>query len=241
MTAADDAVLSAILSKTPVQTADGVLSVLESMVDALPPGDGICCFAKLYGAVTAQVREALALTTFHDPPWIGRLDAVFGNLFFRAVQLHLSGSDETPRAWYPLFAARHEPRAALQFAFAGMNAHINRDLPVALVLTCQEANVELSRATPQYQDYMAVNALLADVQARVKGEFVTGALAIADHLLGKADDLVANFSIAEARSGAWSHGEALWALRANMAVSATFLDTLDGLVGFASRGLLISL
>jgi hypothetical protein len=241
MTTGYDDALSAILSKTPVHSADEVLAVLESIVDTLPPGDGIWCFAKLYRAVTLQVGEALGHTTFHDPLWMDRLDAVFGNLFFRATQLHLSGSDETPRAWYPLFAARHEPRAALQFAFAGINAHINRDLPVALVLTCQEAGVELSRVTPEYQDYLAINPLLADVQARVKEEFVTGPLAVADHLLGKVDDLIANFSIAEARSGAWSHGETLWALRANAAVSSMLLDTLDGLVGFASRGLLVSL
>ena len=42
------------------------------------------------------------------------------------------------------------------------------------------------------------------------------------------------------RAGAWSHGEALWALRGSDLLSTTFLDALDGLVGFASRGLLIS-
>jgi hypothetical protein len=236
-----DAELTQILSKTPVRTADEVLGVLNAMVEALSPGDGIWCFAKLYQSVTSEIRSALGGAAFHDPAWLDRLDGVFGNLFFRAIQLFLEKSPETPRAWYPLLAARAEPKPALQFAFAGMNAHINRDLPVALVLVCQESGVELSRATPEYQDYLAVNPLLAAVEGRIKAEFLTGPLAVADHLLGKLDDLIANLSMVEARAGAWAHGEALWALRGNASLGATLVGTLDGLVGMASRGLLVTL
>jgi hypothetical protein len=222
-----------------VSSAAEALSVLGAIVDALPANDGIRAFSRLYQAVTADVRDALGSTTFRNPAWLDRLDAEFANLYFRALQLFVQGSEDTPRAWYPLFALRYEPRAALQFAFAGMNAHINRDLPVALVAACKGTGVELSRATPEYRDYVAVNPLLAGVEGRIKSEFLTGGLAVADHLLGRLDDIVANFSVVEARAGAWSHGEALWALLGSPLLSETFLDALDGLVGFASRGLLI--
>jgi hypothetical protein len=233
--------MRAIVARAPVASADEALALLDALVGALPEGDGVWCFSRLYQAVTAEVRRTLGATTFRDPAWVDRLDATFANLYFRALALFLEGSPDTPRAWYPLFAARSEPRAALQFAFAGMNAHINRDLPVALVTTCEEMGLALARRTPESQDYDAVNPILASVEAKIKTEFLTGSLAVADHLLGKLDDIIANFSIEEARSGAWSHGETLWALRANDALRGTFLDTLDGLVGFASRGLLVRL
>ena len=236
-----DDTLKRILSRAPAATVADALAILSSIVETLPPGDGIWCFSRLYQAVTEQIGTSLAQTTFQDHAWLARLDAVFANLYFRALALFLDGSPDTPRAWYPLFAARSEPLTALQFALAGMNAHINRDLPVALVTTCREAGMELSRGTREYTDYIAVNPLLADVEARIKTEFLTGPFAVADQLLGKLDDLVANFSIVEARGGAWSHGEALWALRDQVGLSATLLDTLDGLVGFASRGLLMRL
>jgi hypothetical protein len=233
--------LKAIVARTPVTSAAEALEVLTAMVDALPLRDGIRCFSRLYQAVTRDVGDSIARASFHDPAWLDQLDATFANLYFRALAMFLDGSRETPRAWYPLFAARSEPREALQFAFAGMNAHINRDLPIALVATCQNAGIQLSRAAPEYADYLAVNPLLAQVEANIKAEFLTGPFAVADHLFGKLDDVIANFGIAEARAGAWSHGEAFWALRTEAALSATLLDTLDGLVGFASRGLLVSL
>jgi hypothetical protein len=234
-----DAVLLPILARTPVSTAAEVLSVLGEIVDALPPADGIRAFSRLYQAVTTDVRDFLGMTTFSNPAWVDRLDAEFANLYFGALKLFVHESPDTPRAWYPLFANRGEPRAALQFAVAGMNAHINRDLPVALVAACEKTGVELSRRTPEYRDFLAVNPLLAGVEDRIKSEFLTGGLAVADHLLGRLDDMVANFSVVEARAGAWSHGEALWALRGSHLLSTTFLDALDGLVGFASRGLLL--
>ncbi|HVW23793.1 MAG TPA: DUF5995 family protein [Polyangiaceae bacterium] len=227
--------------QTPVNSAADALTVLGAIVDALPPTDGIHCFSRLYQVVTDEVRRSLGQSTFHDPAFMDRLDANFANLYFDAIRLFLDGSPKTPRAWYPLFLARSEPRAALQFAFAGMNAHINRDLPVALVKTYGAAGIELSRTTPEYADYCAINPLLAQVEARIKTEFLTGPVADVDHVFGKVDDLVANFSIVEARAGAWSQGETFWALRKNDAVYATLLDSLDGLVGFASRGLLLAL
>ena len=234
-------VLIPILARAPVYSAADALSVLGAIVDALPANDGIRAFSRLYQAVTADVRDALGTTMFSNPAWLDRLDAEFANLYFRALKLFVHDSPDTPRAWYPLFAARSESRAAIQFALAGMNAHINRDLPVALVTACNAAGIELSRASPEYHDFLAVNPLLANVQEHIKSEFLTGGLAVADHLLGRLDDLVANFSVVEARAGAWSHGEALWALRGSEFLSSTFLDALDGLVGFASRGLLIAI
>lgn len=128
--------------------------------------------------------------------------------------------------------------APLQFALAGMNAHINRDLPVALVETCEALGVELRTASPQHRDFRRIDAVLARTEARVKSRFVTGALAEADVALGQLDDCVAMWNVERAREAAWVNAETLWALRDTQQLGSDFLRTLDGMVGFASRGLL---
>ena len=70
-----------------------------------------------------------------------------------------------PRAWAPLFEARAKPRIApIQFALAGMNAHINHDLCLALVATCKELGLGLDLGSPQHRDYLKVNAILERVE-----------------------------------------------------------------------------
>ena len=55
-----------------------------------------------------------------------------------------------------------DPRIApIQFALAGMNAHINHDLPLALVSICQARSVELGRDSPQRRDYLKINDTIA--------------------------------------------------------------------------------
>jgi hypothetical protein len=234
--------LNDILGRTPVSTLDDVLATLTAIANALPANDGVAAFSSLYRDVTAAVRTATAGATFNDLRWLQRLDVVFGNLYFQALRQFLANDPRTPRAWYPLFADRDNPRKSrAQMAFAGINAHINRDLPVALVQVCSELGVELSRSAPEYHDYTAVNPILAQVETQVKASLLSGALAAVDGALGKTDDILANWSIDEARTAAWTNGEALWALRPFPSLSDRFLDSLDGLVGFAGRGLLVTL
>ena len=107
---------------------------MTAIDQALPPADGISCFNKLYLEVTKSVLAAVGQTTFADPGFLTRLDVAFANLFFAALSAFEAGSPDTPHAWSPLFEARASSVIApIQFALAGMNAHINRDLPVALV------------------------------------------------------------------------------------------------------------
>src|SRR5438105_2592028 len=101
-----------------------VVARMESSVSALPRGDGVAWFTRLYLAVTEGVQARLAGVTFADPRFLARLDVVFADLFFSALE---SASDPArmPRAWAPLVESRAARGIApLQFAFAGMSAHI---------------------------------------------------------------------------------------------------------------------
>ena len=119
-----------------------------------------------------------------------------------------------------------------------MNAHINRDLPVALVETWAELDLGPRRPSPQHDDFVRVNAQLAAIEERVKRSYLTGFFGFLDRLLGRLDDVVAMWNVSRARDAAWTNGTALWNLRADEALAAEFLAGLDRTVGFAGRGLL---
>jgi Family of unknown function (DUF5995) len=223
-------------------TVAEVIERLRALADASPT-DGVSAFARLYLAVTEGVQANLARATFEDPAFLTRLDVVFASLFFDALDAYARDPGSAPRAWVPLFEQRSQRRIApLQFALAGMNAHINRDLPVALVSTSTELGVDLRVDSPEHTDFEAVNALLEQTEARVKTQFLTGWVRVVDRLLhpfGRLDDVAAMWDIRVARDAAWANGETLWALRDTPRLSSDFLRTLDRTVGLASRGLLV--
>jgi hypothetical protein len=217
------------------KTVAEVVARMEAILAALPTNDGVAWFTRLYLAVTENVQAALKPRAFADPRFLERLDVVFANLFFAALE-------RPPRAWAPLLACRAQPDTApIQFALCGMNAHINRDLPVALVRTAAELGVDLGRASREHRDFTRINALLAATEAAVKREFATGIVHLADDALGKVDDRIAMWDVGRAREAAWVQGQILWRLRELPPLSRRYLDTLDRTVGFAGRGLLVPL
>jgi hypothetical protein len=234
--------LPKILSAPAVPDVAGAVARFHAIEAALPPNDGIVWFTRLYRTVTEAVEAELAGQTFADPTCLARLDVVFVNLYLDALRAWAKAPANAPKAWLPLFAARSTPRIApIQFALAGMNAHINRDLPVAIVATWQALKLKLEDPSPEHDDYVKVNTLLAQTETTVKHWFDTGFVGIADATLGSADDRIAMWDVSRARDAAWVQGEALWALRGAGFLERRYLDTLDHLVGFAGRGLLVPL
>jgi hypothetical protein len=224
-------------------TVAGVVLRLQTIEASAPPSDGVVCFARLYRQVTQGVDAELARKTFANALFLERLDLCFAGLFFSALEAYQRDPATAPSAWTPLFAQRSRRGVApLQFALAGMNAHINRDLPVALVTTCESLNLDLSERSRAHGDFERVNGLLAQVEARIKSSYLTGRLGWADrlvHPLRRVDDVVAMWDVGRARDAAWTNGQALWALRDEAPLASQFLLALDRMVGLASRGLLM--
>jgi hypothetical protein len=233
------ATLDALADAAAPATVDEVLDRLGLIVAALPEADGLAAFARVYQRVTDWVGRHLGDATFRDPLFLARLDVVFAGLFLEAVSAWVRRVD-TPRAWRPLFDCRGRPGILpLQFVLAGMNAHINRDLPVALVATCEELGRAPRVPSPEHDDFLTVNGLLARAQDEVKGELAGGVIGLADAALGRLDDRVSMWNVERARDAAWIQGQALWALRDLGPLRRAYVDTLDRTVGFAGRGLLL--
>jgi len=207
-----------------------VIARLQSVETELPASDGVARFNYLYLKVTQSVDGAAESATFEEPGFIRALDVSFAGLYFAVLDASAAGRP-LPRCWAPLFAARADPHIApIQFALAGLNAHINHDLVLALVSTCTTTGLALATGSPQHRDFMKVDGLIAAVEAQVKADYLTGLVGVADEVLGRIDDVIANWSVTEARNAAWTHAQMLWQVRGNADLTAAFEDALDGTV-----------
>jgi Family of unknown function (DUF5995) len=236
------------VTESPPATIAEVIRRLGAIEESAPHSDGVACFARLYREVTEDVGAEVTQQDFADARFLETLDVRFAGLFFAALDAYAGEPSKTPPAWVPLFAQRSQRGIApLQFALAGMNAHINRDLPVALITTCRELGHDLRESSPEHSDFERVDALLAQVETRVKSSYLTGWLAWVDrlvHRLHRIDDVLAMWDVSRARDAAWTNAQALWALGggelgAEPPLAGDYLLALDRMVGLASRGLLI--
>ncbi|MGW4816005.1 DUF5995 family protein [Kitasatospora cineracea] len=216
----------------PVLTVDQVVDRMTQLAAELPPADGVAVFNAMYLTVTRLVRDHLAAGYFDDPAAMAELDAVFAARYLTAVDDDRAG--RRPAAcWRPLFDLRAAPGVhPLQFALAGMNAHIENDLPLAVLDTCR-----LTGRTPDqlHADYLRINTLLAQVEAQVRTALLP--VPVGSPLL----HVLSVWSIDRARDAAWASVLTLWELRRLPPARALVADALSGSVGMVSRALLTPL
>lgn len=225
----------------PVSSIEDAIGRMHGIADALPATDGIACFNRMYLLVTEAVHTQVSAGFFADPAFMARLDVTFVNRFLAALRSYRSSPADAPHSWRVLFDSRADPGVApLQFALAGMNAHINFDLAPAVAQTCVDVGTEPEHGT-HHADFEKVNQTLDALTPQVRESFEQGVLLQLDRRFGGLDDLADGFSIAAAREAAWVNGEVLWRLRDEQVLARSFLNTLDRTVGFAGRALLTRL
>ncbi len=220
-------------------TVTDVIARMVQIDAELPRKDGVAYFNRLYLQVTRAVLAGAADMTFADPAFTERLDVVFAGLYFTAEGT-LGTTEPCPPAWRPLIEERAAGRAPIQFALAGMNAHINHDLPIAVVRTCEEFGITPEDGSAQHADFQRVNGILAGVEDQVAVWFETGLIAdVADVNATHVDDALAMWVISAARDLAWSHAKVLWRLRQDPSLADAYGDMLARLVELSGRGILV--
>lgn len=218
---------------------DDVLERMAAIDAALPKDDGVAYFNRMYSEVTRLVDSAVDGHVFEAGDFLPRLDVQFANLFFAAYAADVRG-ERIPPAWAPLFEARRRPGVLpIQFALAGMNAHISHDLPHAVVATCRELAVRPRENSPEHNDYTHTNEVLDHAQEEIKTWFSIGPVAVMDRLGGKVDDGFATFGIHLARAAAWQTSEIMWELADHEHLDRMFRASLGTSVGMTSRGILL--
>jgi len=226
-----------------VKTVADVLARLEAIDAALPPSDGVKWFNRLYLEVTQQVETAVPAEHQAAPGFLAALDVVFAARYFAAFDAAGDGAKLPAgyphHAWKPLFEARFASGVApVQFALAGMNAHINHDLSIVICEACAARGTEPGDDGPEHTDYQSVNGLIAKVEKKMKAWMMTGLLKDLDLAFNPVDDVVAVWDIEKARDAAWVGAEVLWSLRKLPPLRRDYEATTDRAVGFAGRALL---
>jgi hypothetical protein len=226
-----------------VTTVADVLERLRAIDRALPPSDGVKWFNKLYLEVTQQVAASVPGQPQAAPGFLDALDVVFARRYFAAFDAAGNGATlpaEYPfHAWAPLFEARFAAGIApVQFALAGMNAHINHDLAIAVCDTCAARGTEPSGDSPEHKAYESVNGLIAKVEKEMKTWMMTGLLKELDLVFRPVDDIVAVWNVEVARDAAWVRAEVIWSLRELPPLRDDYEAMNDRAVGFAGRALL---
>ena len=233
-----DPTLLATVQTTP-QSINDVVQILQNIESICVDDDGLKWFNWLYLQVTQAVQARVAAGGFTDPAWLAQLDVQFAPLYFSALKSSLCGQP-TSTCWQVLFNSRSQPAIArIQFALAGINAHINHDLAEAIVATCQVTGTTPDHGGAHYSDYTAVNSTLDGLIESAKRTLYVrlpgGALPPVSHL----EDTIAAWNVSAARESAWQNAEHLWRLRPLPLLAASFMDTLDGLTTVISKALLV--
>jgi hypothetical protein len=234
----NDAALLVAVEITPQSIAD-VVGILENIQATCADGDGLKWFNGLHREVTQAVQTRVSAQGVADPGWISTLDFAFARYYFAALQSSLSQAP-TPGCWQALFSVRNQaPIARIQFALAGMNAHINHDLPQAIVSTCKATGIAPQHGTAQYNDFTTLNATLDSLIQAARQTLHVRLLGDALPPVTSLEDTLAAWSLSAAREAAWNNAEVLWHMADAPLVTTSFLDTLDGLTTVASKALLV--
>ena len=236
-TSADQKLLE-IVSATAPTTISEVINVMQSIDGVLPNNDGLKWFNLLYLMVTTEIHDHPPADGWRDVLWITKLDVVFANFYLAAIANFLGQRTATPSSWQALFEARYRAGIdRIQFALAGMNAHINHDLSLALLQTNAELHRIPSPKGPEHGDFEDINDILEAVLPRALAFLATGILGEMVQDTGKIGRLLAIWNVRVARDLAWDfadHLRHLTGLARNIALRGQ-----DKLTGALGRGLLL--
>ena len=223
----------------PVTTVDEAIKRMQDIESALPETDGVACFNRMYLDVTSKVNADLDNGFYQDRTFMTRLDVNFANLYFDAVN-RAGDLEAVPGAWRPLFERRAvRGIEEIQFALAGMNAHINHDLPIAMVETCRDL-ATTPDADPHHADYEKVDELLDAAEEAIRRSFEDKCERAADQRLGAVANFVCNWGINCARDLAWTNAQLLWVVGQDRLARDLVLDSLTKATELAGRMLLVA-
>jgi hypothetical protein len=192
----------------------------ELRAAAFAAGDASGFFPALYSRVTERIGESIEAGAFQDGPGLDRFATQFASHYVAAAHDHL----RAPQCWQASWNVTADPRLLIvQHLLLGINAHVNYDLPRAVVEVADERGDLLSIR----HDFDAVNDVLAATYVDVVKDLdrVSRWVNSAARLGG---GHAFNFSLTLARARAWQAATAMYPLPAEG--RRAYAEQLDRLV-----------
>ena len=186
----------------------GRMSALLEPLEAA--GDRRRYFHATYQRTTVAVAEELKRGGFADPGWVERWDVAFAGLYLDALEAGLAGRVPS-RPWAIAFGAP-AGLPPLRHVLLGMNAHINYDLPQALVAVISDAQFgDAALLARREADHRAIDGVLAGRVAAEDDELarLSGPPPLLDRLLRPLNRLGTQRFLREARQKVWANAVAL--------------------------------
>ena len=198
---------------------DDLIGRMESLLAPLvETGDERRHFLATYLRTTRAVRAEIARGGFVDGPWTERWDMAFAELYLDALEVW-DATGDAPGPWSVAFSAAEAERVPpLRHLLLGMNAHINLDLPQALIAVIPDEGFDdpvlVGRRAA---DHEHIDAILASRVAAEDRELRTqerpGDRTLLDHLLTPFNRAGSKRFLKEARGKVWRNARALSAAR----------------------------
>ena len=194
----------------PGGVADSIGALLDRMRADLTRlaerGDARRFFHATYLRTTEAVGAEIDRDGFDDNDWLRRWDLAFADFYVDALDADLRG-EPVSQPWRVAFdAAREQPDLPpVRHVLFGMNAHINYDLPQALLAVISPADFDDPALVRRREaDHRHLDDVL---RARVSAEDAElGAVSrvtLLDRLLGPANRAGTRRFLAEARAKVW--------------------------------------
>jgi hypothetical protein len=194
------------------RTISGLLVRMDALVAELEAEQSSGrYFLSTYTRTTRAVAAALEDGRFEDPPWVEEWDVVFADLYLDALQAYRRDRAAAPRPWRVAFEA--EPALPpIAHLLLGMNAHINYDLPQALIEVIPPEDVDDARLMDRRRrDHERIDGVLIERVAAedVEVKKATGRLRLIDHVMTPLNQAATKRFLREARFKVWHNTLAL--------------------------------
>ena len=235
--------LTEALSPTPTDVP-GVIRTLGAVKEAAAtvvprgPKDGIAAFTTLYEQITCGVQKAVEAGLFEAGSFITDLDVAFACRFLSALHA-LENGGTVPRCWNVLFDVRSKDGVpTLNYAMAGVNAHVNFDLTFAL-LTAWEDHPDPAERDAQHRDYCRINDIFYANMDSLRAEFDSPLSEYGDGSVPDwAGNEIGDFLVRTTRDLAWHQAMKMWPYRTDKNYCATEEARQDHIAAWLGHGII---
>ena len=216
------------------------LGAVQAAIEAAPPSLATFHLSAANAAYHDFHREmdAALVRYAYSPHFLEVLDIEFARRYFAALRRWNDGDDNTPDVWAALFQRAGDERIDYWAAARlGLNAHLNHDLPLALLATWDALGPPgVGEVQP---DYGLVVDALADTFPPARGGFSPSWLSEIDRFAGPLDGWTGRILRNATRMAAWDQARQLWPLRDDADDLDQAFSTLDAAASLLAEWALI--